>query len=120
MEAQAISALSKLILTPENLGIMVASWFLISISRTMFPNFYAKPVVIRLLPVFPLVLCMMFIWLPGLTPEGTTWGWKIILGIVLGWGVGHLHKVLNQTVLGKSASLEKAAASKKPDPKPEG
>ena len=106
MEAQALTALSKMVLTPHNLGIMIAAWFLIAMSRKIFPVFYAKSVVIRLLPLFPMLLCMALIWLPGLAPKGATWGWKLVLGILLGWGVGHLHKVLKQTVLGKDVYIE--------------
>ena len=102
MEAKALEMLSKMILTPENIGIMVSAWFLIALSRRVFKEFFKRLIMQRILPLLPMLLCMGLVWLPGLSPKGTTWGWNIILGIVLGWGVGHLHKILSRTVFGKS------------------
>lgn len=106
MDTKAIEALSNLLLTKENLAVMVAAWTILSVSRKMFPKLYQKPIMARLLPVLPMALCMAMLWLPGIRPVGVDWGWMLILGIVLGWGVGALHKVLKQTVLGQDAIIQ--------------
>lgn len=109
MEAQAISALSKILLTPQNLGIMIAAWFLIALPKRMFPEFFATPIMKRLLPLMPMLLCMALIWLPGLRPKNVEWGWMLILGILLGWGVGHLHKVIGRSILGQGLYVPQQA-----------
>jgi len=118
MEQQALNALSKILLTPQNLGIMVASWTIIAVSRRMFPSLFKKPIMIRLLPVLPILLCMALLWLPGLRPAGVEWGWMLILGILLGWGTGHLHKILKQTVLGDKILKAPEEPEEKPEEKP--
>jgi hypothetical protein len=112
MEEQAIKTLSDLLLTKENLIIMVASWFLIAVAKRVLPNLFKKPFMARILPMLPMVLCMGLIWLPGLRPP-TAWGATLVTGIVLGWGVGQLHKVLAQSVLGKDEVIKNG---KKPPP----
>jgi len=111
MDAKAIEALSSLLLTKENLGVMVAAWTILSVAKKVLPGLFKKSVMARILPLLPMVLCMGMVWLPGIRPKGVDWGWLLVLGVVLGWGVGSLHKVLKQTVLGQDALIQ----AKKPE-----
>lgn len=113
MDAKAIEALSNLLLTKENLAVMVAAWTILSVAKRVLPGLFQKSVMARLLPLLPMLLCMAMVWLPGIRPEGVDWGWLLVLGVVLGWGVGNLHKVLKQTVLGQDALIQNEKKPKK-------
>jgi hypothetical protein len=121
MEAQAMQSLTDLLLTWQNLVIMVGAWFTVHLIRKFFFKSFKKPALARLLPILPVVFCEIYVWLPGLHPVTTSmvdgkavetpmaWGATLVMGLVLGWGVGHLHKTVMQSVLGKDASIDHAA-----------
>lgn len=109
--SQAVQTLTDLLLTPENLMIMVAAWFLVVIARRAAPAFFTRPFMVRMLPVLPTFLTLGLIWIPGLRPTDMTIGATLVLGLILGWGASNVHKILSQTVLGRD---ERIAHTKDP------
>lgn len=116
--SQAVQTLTDLLLTPENLMIMVAAWFLVVIVRRAAPDFFTRPFMVRMLPVLPTFLTLGLIWIPGLRPTDMTVGATFVLGLILGWGASNVHKVLSQTVLGKDLRIHNGAPAAPADPKP--
>jgi hypothetical protein len=115
MDAQAVKTLTDLLLTTENLLIMIAAWFAIVIARKASPGVFRRPILVRLLPVLPTAITVGLIWVPGLRPD-MPWGATLVLGIVLGWGAGQIHKVLAQTVLGRDDRIHGLKATAPRDP----
>lgn len=107
MEAGA-SQLIAIVLAPTNLAIIVGVWVLLTTAQRVGPEVFARPLMVRLLPVLPLVLCIAALWLPGITAPATI-GERVLLGLLLGAAVGHAHKLLVQTGLGRDARLTKSA-----------
>lgn len=107
METEAVKSLSDLLLSTENLIIMVAAWVIISSARKIVPKFFEKSLVARLLPILPMAITCSVVWLPGLRPE-MGWGATLLLGVVLGWGAGQVHKVVKQTFLGEDKAIKKS------------
>jgi hypothetical protein len=119
MEVSGVKTLTDLLLTTENLLIMIASWFLVIIAKRAAPKFFERPFMVRMLPVLPTFIAVGLVWIPGLRPD-MEWGATLILGVVLGWGAGQVHKILSQTVLGRDTRIAPSAsqATSKPSEKP--
>jgi len=118
VETQVIQGLTDLLITIPNLAIMVAAGIIMSVLRKMLPELFKKKYVARGLPLYPILLCIGLIWIPGFRPTmvvGETSvpmsvGATLVLALILGGLVGHVYKILFQTVLGRGV-----AASSKPD-----
>ena len=94
----------------QNGAIMVGSSALIEVARLVFKGFFEKPMVARLLPALPIILCSLAVYLPGVSQAA--WGSTLILGIVLGTFSMAAYKMYKQTFLGKDDVI---IASKLPD-----
>lgn len=104
MEQTALKTLTDILFTQENVIIMVATWVLISTARKMVPTFFGKRWVIRFLPAAPILICSALVWMPGLRPD-MGWGGVVLLGVILGWGSGHMHKLVSRTFLGSDLAV---------------
>ncbi len=85
--------------------IMVAVWVGVSTLQRLFPDLAQDRRWVRALPVVPIVLCSVLVWLPGLT-DGTV-AERILLGVVLGAFCGHAHKLVRQTVFGNDRRVRR-------------
>jgi hypothetical protein len=101
MDVQGAQQLVDLILKPENLIVVMSAWILISTATKAFPKLATNRQWKRLLPVLPIVLCEAAMWLPGVAQETMSIGDKVLLGCILGWAVGHTHKMVKRTGMGK-------------------
>lgn len=108
MEAGAQTLIST-VLAYENLAVVVGCWIVITTAQRAAPEFFKRPIVARLLPIFPLVLCTAALWLPGVAQAAMSIGDKILLGLLLGFAVGHAHKIITQAGLGKDARIKPPA-----------
>jgi hypothetical protein len=113
MPDKVVDTLLDLLLTKENLIIMIASWFLVYIWARVWPELFRKALMVRLQPLLPILLCEALVWLPGLRPA-MQWGSTAVLGIVLGWGIGHMHKIGKQSILGNDSRLDAVADAAAP------
>ena len=110
----ASDALVALLMRQENLYLMAATYALLTtIQKVMPPNMGDHHLSVRLSPLYPLILCSIGVWVPGQQPVDMSAGSKVIVGIILGWACGHLHKVWKQTVQGKDSRIESARMKKK-------
>lgn len=95
----------EIMLRYENLLIMLAAWIAVGIVGKVLPKFAAHSIGARLQPLAPFAFTMGAVFLPGLIPAGTGIGERLMLGLILGWGSGHTHKVIKQTVFGKDSRI---------------
>ena len=105
--AASIFDLGKL-LTHWNALLMVAVWSGIQTARRMLPKLLTGTAPLaRLMPVAPMVLCCLAVWIPGpwLNPE-ETWGQRLILGVVLGALTSNLHNIASRLGLHGLLRLE--------------
>ena len=100
----------------ENILIMAATWILISVLGRVLPKWRETAAGARLLPIAPFACTSGLVWLPGLRQPEAAWGELLVLGIVLGWGSGHIHKLLLQSVLGRDAHIPKRGGDKPQPP----
>jgi hypothetical protein len=92
------------LLRAENVLIMLAVSVSISVVHRLFAQHLERnPVWIRLLPVLPIMMCSVAVWLPDLVIGGAYE--KILLGVVLGAFSGHAHKLIRQTVFGNDKRI---------------
>lgn len=108
MEPSAIAGASKLLdifMRPENLLLMFAVWAFIGTAKKALPDIAASAVFARIAPVLPLALCVAAMWMPGVQQASLGVGEKVLLGCVLGFAVGHLHKLTKQTFLGNDERI---------------
>lgn len=91
------------LLRTEHVLIACAVWILISVLQRLVPDLGRSRLWARLLPVTPIVGCSVAVWLPGLV-EGGAWE-RVLLGIVLGAGCGHIHKIVRQSLLGNDRRI---------------
>lgn len=108
MEKGAID-LVNIILKPENMAVVVGVWVIITTAKKAVPEFMSHPILVRILPVIPIVLCVAAMWLPGVGQTDMAVGDKILLGLLLGFAVGHAHKVVKQAGMGKDARINPPA-----------
>ena len=83
--------------------IACAVWVTISILQRMIPGLARNRLWVRLLPVLPIAGCSVAVWLPGLV-EGSA-AERVLLGVVLGAGCGHIYKIMRQSVLGNDKRI---------------
>ena len=100
--------LVDLIFRPENLALVVGVWSIISGMAKAFPKLAKRRVWARVQPLLAPALCIAaMLWLPGLkAAEGLSIGDRIVLGLVLGFAVGQVHKLIKQTWLGKDERIK--------------
>jgi len=96
MEVQATKGIMEVLLREENLLTMVAVWSLIFAFQRAFPEIWNHSICRRTKHFIPLLFCSIAVWLPGVQPPEAEAGDLIILGIVLGFGVGHLHGLMKR------------------------
>lgn len=89
----------------ENLLIVAAVWTVIKLAQRFLPDVFKQRLVVRFLPLLPIGLTSLAVWLPGVGPVDLTAGNRVLLGIVLGAMVAHAHKVFAQTALGYDRRL---------------
>jgi len=107
MEAQAAKSLTDTILQPENLAVVVGVWVLLQSIAKAMPKLSANSLWARIQPLLPLVLCVAALWIPGAAQEGMSIADKLWLGLLMGYFVGHTHKIMNQTALGRDERIAK-------------
>ena len=111
MEAGA-KTLIDTIMKPENLYIVIGVWILITTLHRVVPELKSKAWWARVQPVLPLVLCNAAMWLPGVAQAEMSTGDKFILGTILGFSVGHAHKVVKQFGFGQDERIKNAKLAK--------
>jgi hypothetical protein len=97
-----------ILLRTENLLTMIGVWVLIGAFGQVFPSFSDRAGWARFQPLAPLALCELAVWIPGLQPEDMGLGARVMLALCLGFGVGHVHKIIKQTGLGDDERIERA------------
>ena len=95
----------EIMLRYENILIMFGAWVATGLVGRMFPKLAKHHVGARLQPLAPFLFTAAFSWLPGLIPEASGIGERLMLALVLGWGSGHSHKILQQTVFGSDSRV---------------
>jgi hypothetical protein len=113
--AASIFDLGKL-LTHWNALLMVAVWTGIQTTRRVLPQFLTGTAPLaRFMPLAPLVLCCIAVWIPGpwLNPD-ETWGQRLVLGVVLGALTSNLHNIASRLGLHGLLRLEPDPEKKRP------
>ena len=93
----------------ENLIIMFGAWVAVGVVGKVFPKFRGSKIGARLQPLAPFIFTMGACWLPGLLPPEVGLGERLMLGLILGWGSGHMHKILKQTLFGNDSRIKAIA-----------
>jgi hypothetical protein len=93
-------------LRTENLLTMIGVWVFIGAVGKVLPKTSDTAGWARLQPLAPLILCAAAVWIPGLQPAEMGAGTRIMLALCLGFGVGHVHKIIRQTGFGDDERIE--------------
>ncbi len=107
-----LDALTAVLFRLESIYVMVGVWAIMGMVGKVFPNLYQHSTYARFLPVLPILLAEGCVWLPGIAPEGSAFGPRMLLGIVLGVASGQAHKMLKQTLLGNDDRVRTKRKSK--------
>ena len=111
--------ITDILLKPECLYLMGATWVIMETLRRVLPEkVTASQAYTRLTPVLPLLLCIAGAWIPGILDPAMSVSSRILVGIILGYASGHMHKILMQTVLGKDQRLAALVAPSPPENNP--
>lgn len=106
MESKAVEFI-EYVLTMNNLLIVVSVWTLIGTIHKVAPGLKDKDASmatatwVRFLPVLPVLLSVIAVWIPGAGPVDLTPANRLFLGIILGQFSAHAHKIFGQTLLGR-------------------
>lgn len=92
--------MQEILVRYENVLVMGATWIVVGLLYKLVPWFKTAPIGARFQPLMPVVLASGFVWIPGAMPAATGIGERIMLGIILGFSCGHMHKVLKQSGMG--------------------
>lgn len=113
----ATAGIFAAIADPKNAAVLAIALAVMTVLIKLAPpGLDENSLYVRLLPVYPVPLCMGIVWIPGLSATAAlTTGDKIALGAALGIGLAWSFKVWRQTVLGKDERIEKAKAIKNGD-----
>jgi hypothetical protein len=103
---QGAQALMDMMLRLENLVTMAACWIAVGAFGRVFPSFAKSTIGARLQPLAPIGFCSAAVWLPGLQPDDMPLGMRVMLGVILGFGAGHMHKILKQTGFGSDSRIK--------------
>jgi hypothetical protein len=98
--------LTDLLLRPSSLYLMGAVWVVMETAGRMLPpKVTANQVYLRVLPLVPILLCSAAVWIPGIISDPLSPSSRVLVGIILGWGAGQVHKIFMQTVLGRDPRM---------------
>jgi len=104
-----LDQLTDLLLKQEHLYLMAGVWVLLeTIQRALPERITAHQVWVRLQPVMPIVLCLGGVWLPYVMPRGDPVGQHIMVGLILGYAVGHSRKIVFQGAFGIDSRIAHA------------
>ncbi len=99
-----LSELAQNLLTVENGLIMLTSSALIKAVARVFPGQFKRGWVARIQPLLPILLCSLFVWLPGVRPDEAA-GARFFVGIILGSFSASIYKAVTQTLLGRDKRI---------------
>lgn len=102
------------LLTHWNVLLIFAVWAAIQTLRRVTPDpwFEKRAPLGRLLPVLPLLICGVAVWIPGPWLSGDeSVGQKIVLGVVLGALAANFHSIAMRFGLAKLLRLEDTSSS---------
>lgn len=106
--AEAIKhTILELVLRRENVYVLAATWSLLAAVNKMLPQTVGHPWAARFAPLLPVLLCSLFVWLPGLQTIGLAAGERILIGLILGGAAGWGHKFYAQTIRGRDDRIKK-------------
>jgi hypothetical protein len=109
--------LTDLLLKQENLYLMAAVWVLLeTLQRALPENVTSHSVWVRLQPVMPVILCLGGVWLPYVMARNAPISQHVMVGLILGYAVGHSRKIVLQGVLGQDARIPHGQAVPPPAP----
>ena len=76
--------------------------------RRSVPKFFARPLVVRIIPLLSMPLCIGLLWIPGLKAGVmvTGVGDRIMLGCILSWGLSWGYKAVRQGILKKDERIK--------------
>ena len=103
--AQGTIQFTEVLLRYESLMITSAAWVIIQAGSKGWPAFSKSSIGARLKPGASIVICTAMAFLPSFRLEGQEWDEALLLGIVLGSGLSHAHKILKQTGFGDDADI---------------
>ena len=109
METQAAQTLIGVVLKPENLAVVIGVWVILTTVKQVIAGIVEKAWWARIEPILPLVLCTAALWVPGAAQAGMSLADKLLLGLLLGFAVGHAHKIISQTGMGKDDRINPPA-----------
>ena len=101
-----LSELTATLLTAGNGIIMLSSSALIQAMHRLFPDLCGRAWFVRVRPLLPILVCSIFVWLPGARPPEEI-GTRIMVGIILGTFAASVYKTVSQTVMGKDKRIKK-------------
>jgi len=98
--------LSGVLMTQANILLMAAVWAVIQIVRRAMPTkIFKSQLWVRFEPLAALVLCSAGVWIPGQQLATQSAADRVLIGLVLGFGVSQLHKVFSQSIFGQDSRL---------------
>lgn len=108
--------LTDIVFRPENAVIIGAISAIVSSLRFVWPEFDRHRLAIRYLPLLPLLLGVVLLWIPGIPQAALGAGDRVLLGLTLGGFVMAGYKVYSQTLRGRDARLEHRGLDDTPPP----
>ena len=99
-----LSEFVNTILTIQNLFIMVASSALLQTVNKVFPKQCRQQWYVRIQPLLPMLLCSVFVWLPGARPDEAI-GPRIFVGLILGMTSSTVYKIFKQSIMKKDTRI---------------
>ena len=98
--------LSGVLMTQANILLMAAVWAVIQVVRRAMPTkIFKSQLWVRFEPLAALVLCSAGVWIPGQQLATQSAADRVLIGLVLGFGVSQLHKVFSQSIFGQDSRL---------------
>ena len=98
--------MEEILLRYENSLVMFATWILVGLVYKLIPWVKKNSLAARLQPLAPIVVSSGLVWIPGTMPVDSGIGEKILLGIILGFASGSVHKMLKQGLLGEDSRVK--------------
>ncbi len=101
------STLTELLFRKESICLMGGSYVVLETILRLLPK-GAKdhPVMVRLTPVLPIILCSVGVWIPGMFPDAIPLGERLMTGLILGYALAHNYKIVMQSVFSKDERLK--------------
>lgn len=95
VQAAAFFQLESL-LSYQNVLLILAAWNLIEVAKKLWPSFWRGKVGSKLLVLMPMLVCQALVWATARWQPESTWGEKLVLGLVLAFMTAHAHDVLKR------------------------